>query len=209
LSDKIIAVAKVAEEVRSLELYTLPEPQGDTGGTTMTVVARLQLPETLGCYVYSLTFCSPPAKNGTPRNNPQFINAAVLTKPFTNSPDNIIYCCMGVDDTQESWCISLIVHSSTLLHYATLQDFKVIEWDEWSAMARCVDAWESHATAFSGQRWRRWNEIWDFNQYRVKRLGKDFSVETETARISVITKKSTIDALYNSGTLPYVRIVPK
>jgi hypothetical protein len=174
----------------------------------MTMVARLELPDT-DCHVYSMTFCSPPAKNGMPRNN-----AAVFTKPFTNTPDNIIYCCMGVDNTQETGRVSLIVHSSTLLRYATSQDFKFIRWNEWGTMARYVDAWESHAACFSGQRWRRRNEIWDFNQYRVKRLGMDFSAETETARISVITEGSTIKTLNNhlpfcSGTLPYVRIVQK
>jgi hypothetical protein len=206
LSEKVIVVANVAH--KSLELYTLPEQHGATGGTTMTMVARLHLPNT-DCYVYSMTFCSSPAKNGMPRNN-----VAVFTKPFTNSPDNIIYCCMGVNNTQESGHVSLIVHSSTLLRYATSQDLKFIRWNEWGTMARCVDARQSHAANFSGQRWRRWNEIWDFNQYRVKRLGMDFSAETETARISVITKGSTIKALDNhvsfcSGTLPYVRIVQK
>ena len=191
----------------------------------MTMVARLQLPNT-DCHVYSMTFCSPPVKNGIPRNNHQFINAAVSTKPFTNSPDNIIYCCMGVEDSNMSGPVSLIVHSSTLLHYATSRDFKFIEWDEWSPMARCVVNRECHATTFSGQRWLkenkiwkneleiRGNEIWDFNQYRVKWLGRDFSAETETARISVITKASSIEALmdhdpFDSGTLPYVRIVRK
>jgi hypothetical protein len=78
------------------------------GGTPMTMVARLQLPNTC-CHVYSMTFCRPPAKNGIPRNN-----AAVFTRPFTISPDNIIYCCMMLDDTQETGCVSLIVHSSML-----------------------------------------------------------------------------------------------
>ena len=141
-----------------------------------------------------MTFCSPPAKNGIPRNN-----AAVF----------IIYCCMMVDDTQETGRVSLIVHSSTLLRYADSQDFKFIPWNEWSPMARCVDKWESHAANFSGQRWQRWNEIWDLNQYRVKRLGMDFSAETTTTRISVITKESRVEGLYDSGTLPYVRIVQK
>ena len=196
---------------QSLELYTLREPHGDSGGTPMTMVARLQLPDT-DCYVYSITFHSPPAKNGIPRNN---INAAISTKPFMNSPDNIICCCMGVDNSLENGHVSLIVHSSTLLRYATSQDFKFVQWDEWSPMARCVNDL-GRATDFSGQRWLTWgdDEIWDFNQYRVKRLGRNFSAETETTRISVITKAWSIEALpnhipYYSGTLPYVRIVRK
>jgi len=80
-------------------------------------------------------------------------------------------------------------------------------------MARYVKDWDCKATAFSGQRWLRWrNEIWDFNQYRVKRLGRGFAAEAETARISVVTKASEIEALeghipFYSGSLPYVRTV--
>ena len=213
LSDKVIVVVNAAHQDEALELYTLPEPQEDTGGATMTMVARLKLPKT-DWPIYSVTFCSPPTKNGIPRNNHQFINAAVSTRPFTKSLNNIIYCCMAVNNTREIECVSLIVHSSTLLRYATSQDFKLIWWNEWSPMARCVDEWECDAIDFSGQQWLRGNEIWDFNQYRVKQLGMDFSVETETARISVITKGPRIKALGNcapsySGILPYVRIVRK
>jgi hypothetical protein len=176
----------------------------------MTMVARLQLPNT-NCHLYSMTFRSPPAKNGIPRNN-QFINAAVSNKPFTNSPDNIICCSMTVENPEEFGRVSLIVHSSTLLRYATPQDFKIIGWDEWNSMARCANDWKSRATTFSGQRWLVGNEIRDFNQYRVKRLGRDFSTGTKTARTSVITTASSIEALTNytpfdSGTLPFVRIV--
>jgi len=121
---------------------------------------------------------------------------------------------MGVENTQETGCFSLIVHTSTLLRYATSQDFEFIRWDEWSSMARCVDDWAWYATASSGQRWQRENDIWDFNQYRVKRIGRDFSAETPTACISVITKASSIEAImghvpFDSGTLPYVWIVRK
>jgi len=60
--------------------------------------------------------------------------------------------------------------------------------------------------------WTKGMGIWDFNQHRVKRLGKDFVAETETAQISVVMKEShaaAIDDYYDQSPLPYMRIVPK
>jgi hypothetical protein len=52
------------------------------------------------------------------------------------------------------------------------------------------------ANQFSGRRWLAWGMvIWDFNQHHVKRLGKDFVAETETAHISVVTKESHAAAM--------------
>ena len=154
---------------------TLPEPQGDMGGTPMTKVAMLQFPYT-NCIVSEVTFCNPPGKNGIPRSNHQVDHAGIFIKPFTNSPDNIIYCCISVTNTQDDESVSLVVHLSTLLRYASPQDFMFITWEEWNPMARCVRDWKCSAAAFSGQRWlSSWDEIWDFNQHSVKRLGRGFS----------------------------------
>jgi hypothetical protein len=209
LSDKVIVVANHSE--KSLDLFTLPEPQGDTGRTPMTKVAKLWLPNT-SHPIIKMRFCNPPAKNGTPHGNRQIDDAAISIKPFTNAPDHIIYCCVTTN-TNFTGTFSLIVHSSTLLHYATGQDFNSIPWEEWSSAARCFSGRTREWTSFSGQQLLgRQTEIWDFNQYHVKRLGKGFAVETETAHISVITKTSCVyvmddESFYSS--LPYVKTVPK
>jgi hypothetical protein len=50
-------------------------------------------------------------------------------------------------------------------------------------------------------------EIWDFNQYRVKQLGNGFAAETELACISVVAEEKRGLAMIYS--LPYVRIMLK
>lgn len=211
MSDEVIVVANNDEFGASLDLFTLPKPQGDAIPTPMMKVAKLCLPKA-DQSIYRLVFCNPPAKNGTPRSNRPLDNAAVSIKPFTNPPGNNIIRCWFLGDGSEHF--SAIVHSSTLLRYATPQHFKSIPWDEWNSYARCIlDQAGSMATDFSGQRFLKGNEIWDFNQYRVKRLGKDFATETKTAHISVVTEISRVgvidckNPIYSS--LPYVRIVPK
>jgi hypothetical protein len=59
----------------------------------------------------------------------------------------------------------------------------------------------------------RSRELWDFNPYRVRRLGKNFRLESEKASLSVETEPSCAksrgikDGVYSS--LPFVKIVPK
>jgi hypothetical protein len=56
-------------------------------------------------------------------------------------------------------------------------------------------------------------ELWDFNPYRVRRLGKGFAVENETASLTVETEPSCArshgfkEGIYSS--LPFVKHVPK
>jgi hypothetical protein len=211
LSDEVLVVANNPEFEASPDLFTLPKPH-DKGRTPMMKVAKLFLPEA-DHSVYGLAFCNPPAKNGIPRSNRLVDNAAVSIKPFTNSPDNnIIHCSVSLTCDEDDY-FSVIVHSSALLHYATPQYFKSIPWEEWNLFAWCIRDEGCKATDISGQRLLTDNEIWDFNQYRVKQLGKDFAVETETAHISVVTEISRVgvidcdNPIYSS--LPYVRIVPK
>ncbi|KIM89354.1 hypothetical protein PILCRDRAFT_221771 [Piloderma croceum F 1598] len=209
LSDKVIVVATKG----SLDLFTLPEPQDNTGEMLITKVATLRLPFN-GHSVEHISFCNPPAKNGNPRSKRQAGDTAVPTKPFANSPDNIIYCYVLVIDGEQFSSCSLVVHSSALLRYATPPAFNYIPWKEWSMITRCVgERVNYNYTNFSGQRWLlpRDNEVWDFNQYRVKRLGRDFEAETETAHISVVTEQSCTASIYLDvySSLPYVRIKSK
>jgi len=56
-------------------------------------------------------------------------------------------------------------------------------------------------------------ELWDFNPYRVRRLGKNFTLESEKASLSVETELSCAksrgikEGVYSS--LPFVKIMPK
>lgn len=61
---------------------------------------------------------------------------------------------------------------------------------------------EYNAPNISGQKLLIDNEIWDFNQCRVKQLGKGFAAGTETAHISVVTisRKGVIDRSNIYGT---------
>jgi hypothetical protein len=208
LSDQIIVTANTKGD-GSLDLFTLPEPTGDASRSPMTKIAQLWLPDiSVMDSLHEITFWNPPAKDGIPRSKHYGGNATVSPKPFTNSPDNIIHCCIMVL-TDDEYTFSVIVHSSALLRHATPQHFNSIPWNEWSPSARFTEAWRSQ---ISGQRMLTDNEIWDFNQYRVRRLGRDFAAETETAHISVVIKESRASAMDNDASgssLPYVRIVPK
>jgi hypothetical protein len=162
---------------------------------------------------YSITkveFANRAAKYGVVRSNLQIDidDAEHYIKPFTSSPDNLIYICIMTWTGQEELEYAFIVHSSALLRHAKEQDFDSILWKVWSPTATLSVVYASPAQ-FCVQRLLRWNgEIWDFNQYRVRRLGKGFAVETELVRISVIAEeeKMGLDVIYS---LPYVRIVPK
>jgi hypothetical protein len=195
-------------EDASLDLFTLPESQGDT---PITNVAKLWLPD-IPDKIFALSFSNPPAKNGIARRL-QVDSGGLFAKPFTNSSNNIIYCHIVVTDSQEFDFFSSLVHSSTLLCHADIHDFRSTPWYEWSPMARCIRDSDRPATYFSGQRCLSWGRILDFNQYRVNQLGLGFAGETETARISVVTEESFAEALdWNDripSSLPYVVIEPK
>lgn len=204
LSDNVIVVAINM----SLGVFTIPEQHSSTGQMSMTKVAMLSLP--FDDYMGGRTFCNPPNKHGTPRN------AAVPTKPFTNSSDNIIYCYVSAFDGRAYDGCPFIVHSLALLRYAMPLAFKHIPWKEWGMLTRFVEADHLNQNRFSGQRclltFAQHDEILDFDQYRVNRLGRDFKVETEMAHISVVTEESQMTTAFRNklySSLPYVRIVLK
>lgn len=169
LSDNVLVVVANAKDA-SLDLFTLPESQGDT---PITNVAKLLLPD-IPDKIAALSFSNPPAKNGIARRL-QVDGAGDFAKPFTNSSNNIIYCHIVVTDSQVFDFFSLLVHSSTLLCHADIHDFKSTPWYEWSPMARCIRDLNHPATSFSRQRCLSWGKILDFNQYRVKQLGLGFA----------------------------------
>jgi hypothetical protein len=79
----------------------------------------------------------------------------------------------------------------------------------WGRTATLVVSCQYRPSEFCGQRLLvRNGEIWDFNQYQVKRLGKGFAAETELARISVVAEEEK-RGLAMTYSLPYVRIVLK
>lgn len=223
LSDKVVVVANKATQ--SLDLFTLPEPHGDASQTPMMKVASLGLPHMAP--LSDLEFRNLPAKNGVPRSTRQLDNAAVYVKPFTESPESIIYVVFEEHVDRIAYSPSFVVHSSALLYHvpftspASLQNDNYIPWSKWGpTITRWSGDESSHAFQICGQRWfvgtffDSQREIWDFNQYRVKQLGEGFAVETETAHISVVTGLSHITRVgsgesYVSSSLPYVKIVPK
>ena len=121
LSDNVLVVVNAKDVL--LDLFTLPESQGDTPITNTT---KLLLPK-ISDKISSLSFSSPPAKNGI-AHWLQVDGAGVFAKLFTNSPNNIIYCHIVVSDSQEFDFFLLLVHSSTLLCHTDTHDFKSTPW---------------------------------------------------------------------------------
>ena len=196
----------------SLDLFIISEPNGDTGdAAAMTKVAALSLPD-MSEYsnIINLMFHTLPAKNGVVCRNDVLIDG----KPFINSPDNIICVSIEVYDYEadDMFWTSFVVHPSALLchvpsaSHASTQDVNYIPWSEWArnTIRWCDELSSCHDLAFSGERWLAGNEIWDFNQRRVKQLGKDFAAETDTAHISVVTEpsRSSVENCITDAYLP-------
>jgi hypothetical protein len=176
----------------------------------MTQVARLWLDD-MGDPITNVKFANRAAKNGVVRSNLQIDDEEHCIKPFTSSPDNLIYIRITTRSSKENRDqeYAFVVHSSALLYHAKEQDFDSILWRVWGPTATLWVACRYTPADFCGQRLLAWNgEIWDFNQYRVKQLGKGFAVETELTRICVMAEelKMGLDVICS---LPYVKIVLK
>jgi len=129
-------------------------------------------------------------------------------QPFTSSPDNLIYICITTWSSQEELGYAFVVHSSALLCHAKEDDFDIL-WKVWGPTATLLVGCGYMLAEFCAQQLLVHNgEIWNFNQYWVKWLGKGFAVETELACISIIAEeeKMGLDVIYS---LPYVRIMLK
>ena len=126
--------------------------------------------------------------------------------------------------------ISFVVHSSALLRLIPFPSHghmqNKILWESWGPT---VTRWHEGTVRglyhfASGQRCilearslgsspsSLW-QLWDFNPYRVRHLGKNFTLESEKASLSVETEPSCAKSLgikegvYSS--LPFVKIIPK
>lgn len=217
--DQVIVVAN--QSLAALELYTLPVPKSDTGLTPMMRIAVLALPSLeKGWRITRLTFSNCPTKNIV---SSEVHDASIFAKPFTSaSPDYIIFITLRVDNGFIFEDVSFIVHSSTLechalsVSHAALQD--AIPWQMWGPTATrwCPYPTDPPPNLF-GQRYLTdgpsSKEIWDFNQYRVRYLGRGYTVESEAACVSVETEPSCATSIGLLGgaysSLPYVKLVLK
>ena len=203
----------------------------------MTKILSLGLPRVDdGCRIANFCFYHPPIEsNFFIRDNCLFSNKTTDTKPtkpfISTSSDDIIFTTLDIGHPTIGYDnISFVVHSSALLGLIPFPFHEhmknTILWESWGPT---VTRWHEHTANWkypfaSGQRCilrpvymnsrlsERW-EIWDFNPYRVRRLGKNFTLESEKASLSVETEPSCAkscgikEGVYSS--LPFVKIIPK
>ena len=220
-----------------LELFTIPVLTGNGGPAPMTKILSLGLPHVDdGCRVANFHFYQPPIESDVfIRDNCLFSNTTTDTKPFiSTSSDVIIFATLNIGYTMtDSYGydnISFVVHSSALLRLIPFPSHghmqNIISWESWGpTVTRWYEGTVRGLYPFaSGQRCilkpgflesnssSLW-QLWDFNPYRVRRLGKNFTLESEKASLSVETKPSCAkshgikEGVYSS--LPFVKIVPK
>lgn len=204
----------------ALELFVLPVLGDEGGPAPMTKVAALGLPPVdHGCHIARVLFYSLPTKNAVIHNHRPH-DSAVHTKPFIDaSSDDIIVICVNIGSRRGYDNLSLIVHSSVLLrHISTHVDLHIVPWHQWGPTStRCCDGSIFPIISVCGQRCIVSNvgswEIWDFNPYRVKRLGRDFVMETVTGCLSVEGRESCAKSWGIQGgvctSLPFVKHRPK
>ena len=215
-----------------LELFTIPVLTCNADPVPMTKILSLGLPSVDdGCRVARFDFYHPSTiENVFIRDNCLFSYTTTDTKPFiSTSSDDIIFASLNIGTRGGNYdYISFVVHSSALLRlipfppHGNMQD--TILWESWGPT---VTRWHEDVVRrlspfASGQRcilepgfrpgMGRW-ELWDFNPYRVRRLGKNFTLESEKASLSVETEPSCAksrgirEGVYSS--LPFVKIIPK
>jgi len=226
LADKVMVVANITGAYTgSFDLFIFSELKDGKGRTSMVKVVTLLLPVPSNFHIFNLAFGNLPPKSGVARRNHQRNDMVSYNKPFINSSDDIIYVAVSISDVEAMRVIHFVVHSSALLRHIPPTPFEnsqntdddpyVVPWDIWGPTATrwFYDMPISVASTCAQRQICCPYEIRDFNQYRVKQLGEGFSVETETAHISVITTPSNIRLLegrdISSSSLPYVKIEPK
>jgi hypothetical protein len=180
-----------------LELFSLPVTSGTGHPTPMIKVAALGLPFVDDDCRMTCDF-SPPSINNSVISHWQgklIYNASIDTKPFVNpKSNNIIFVSLGIESGDGYDNISFVVHHSTLLRHIRPSHSRgnvqaPVPWELWGPAAtrwceggRLEEGWQVTCglRCLLSQRLGRW-ELWDFNPYRVRRLGKDFAVENESA----------------------------
>ena len=233
LSNTVMAIGSEMPPTAVLELFTIPVLTDNTGPTPMTKILSLGLPSVDdGWRVAQLNFYHPPIENILLRNNCLFSHTTGTdTQPFISTSSNdIVFATLGIGGSYGYDNISFVVHSSALLQLISIPSHEHIEntipWESWGPT---VTRWHEYTVRglkpfASGQRCilqpRTWPwmgshswELWDFNPYRVRRLGENFTLESEKASLSVETEPSYARShgikkgVYSS--LPFVKIIPK
>jgi hypothetical protein len=199
-----------SESTATLDLFRLRVPNSNSRRTSMIKVATLGLPFVDDdCRIARLDIHPVFVKNLVIHKNRLLYNASVDTKPFLNTKsDSIIFVDLTVSKRREYDYISFVVHSSTLLRltppfhsHGSVPD--VVPWESWGPAAtrwfecplfagggpvtcgyRCLVK-----PQISSPEWAPW-ELYDFNPYRVRSLGKGFAAENETSRLTVEAKPS-------------------
>ena len=225
-----MAIGNEMSPTAVLELFTIPVLTCNADPVPMTKILSLGLPSVDdGCRVARFDFYHRPTiENVFIRDNCLFSYTTTDTKPFiSTSSDDIIFASLNIGTRNGSYdSISFVVHSSALLRLIPLPPHEnmrdTILWESWGPT---VTRWHEDVVHIkklfaSGQRCiltsefrpEMW-EIWDFNPYRVRRLGKNFILESEKASLSVETEPSCAksrgikEGVYSS--LPFVKIIPK
>jgi hypothetical protein len=224
-SDAIVVADRICG---ALQLFTLPIANTDARPNPMARVGELRLPPlNIGFSIGRLVFLDLPGKNAVTGDKCQRRDADIYTKPFEVF-DDITLVFVNIRDASGSHIdnLSFVVHISALLRrynsfssHGNSQHTFILPWQMWGPITptRWFDHGPYQLRHVCGQRCLSINlqvwEIRDFNPYRVRRLGKDFSEESATSHLSVETATSCVksdgikDGVYSS--LPYVKLVPK
>ena len=112
-----MVIANITGYMPSLDLFTISNPNGDTGQMSTIWVARLWLPGIDMDYypVANVKFSNHATKNDVVCRNLQIDDAASYIKPFTSSLDNLIYVLVKMQSSENEEQYAFVVHSSTLL----------------------------------------------------------------------------------------------
>ncbi len=225
----VVAIANPSHSTATFELFSLPVTNGNVRPTSMTKVAALELPSVdTNCRIHHMGFAPLFVKNLIIRNNRLLYNASIDAKLFVSTKsNNIMFAYLDIRSGHDYDNISFVVHTSTLLRSYTLSSNShgnmqdPVPWESWGpAMTRWHEGGIpgggpftcGHRCLLQRRHTGAW-ELWDFNPYRVRRLGKGFAVENETARLTVETEPSCAkshgikEGIYSL--LPFVKNVPK
>ena len=229
LSNSIVVVASASpsEPTAILELFRVPVRNGTGRPTPMIKVAALRLPAVDDDrHISHVNFYPPGVRDLVIRERRLLYNASIHKIPFINPKfDTILFAKLNIGGGYPYANNSFIVYHSTLLRHVppsgSLDNVQApVPWELWgpaatrwcggvSAMGRLTCGLRCLLNPGYSMEW----ELWDFNPYHVRRLGKDFALENESVRLTVETEPSCAknegikNGIYSS--LPFVKLVPK